>query len=208
MFNGLHEKTLLVRHEDDTFVHFEVDKVVLISGESVSDYYDIYEQYKDDYNVLIDSRLVYIILLAFIKYELELLIFDSYRNIVYNGLNFFSLITPISKVSLTIEEWKIFCAVKVLIDYFANDLAIKWNNEDVADDILKTNTKSTKYQVCSAMIVGISNQNKVQVDNSVMLKFNKNIDLVLDGEDYIENIDVPSLDVFYSIILSVIQTQL
>ena len=199
MFNGLHEKTLLVRHED---------KVVLISGESVSDFYDIYEQYKDDYNVLVDSRLVYVILLAFIKYELELLIFDPYRNTVYNGLNFFSLITPINKVSLTIKEWKIFCAVKVFIDYFANDLAIKWHNEDVAADILKTDMKSTTYQVCSAIIVGISNQNRLPVDDSVIVKFNKNISLVLDGEDYTEDINVSSLDVFYSIVLSAIQQQL
>ena len=208
MFNGLHEKTLLVRHEDDTFVHFEVDKVMLISGESVNDFYDIYEQYKDDYNVLIDSRLVYVILLSFIKYELELLIFDPYRNTVYNGLNFLSLITPINKVSLIIEEWKIFCAVKVFIDYFANDLAIKWDNENVAADILKTDTKNTKYQVCSAIIVGISNQNKLPVDDSVIMKFNKNIDLVLDGEDYTEDIEIPSLDMFYSIVLSAVQTQL
>ena len=102
MFNGTHFKTCLIRETDDTFIHFDVDEIVCINSNDIEKFVELYENRKNDWNIIIDSRMEFIILMSFIKYGLDLLIYDSHKLLTYSIVEYFSSIMYVESTEMSL----------------------------------------------------------------------------------------------------------
>ena len=203
MFNGTYSKTCLVREKDDTFIPFNVDEVICINPRSIKDFMSIMEKKE---NVLVDSRLEYILLFAFLKYGLELLIYDSYNQNVYSIIEYFSTIMYIESTEISLLNIKKYCIGKLIVNYGFPNLKIRWIKDAAISAMHEKNLYSMKYDITYMIlcVMGIKDYVKVSMDK--VEKFNQLYKDILDIKD-IAPIDDINENEFYSILCLIIDNR-
>lgn len=124
ILNGSFEKTIIIRHIDDTFISFDCT-ICIVS--TLSEFWQTYDEHKDTNNVLIDSRLDHFIAYAAIKYSDNVLIYDSYTGKVKTIYTYVSDLFHIQTNELTITQIKKLFIMYLLVIIYAKALNINWN---------------------------------------------------------------------------------
>lgn len=132
--NGLYDKTVLIRENNDTFVFFDCE-ILIIDPSDLQSLWEYYNEYIHKANIVIDSRLCYLIFYAIIKYGDNILIYDPYVIKIKTVYNFCSDYFKIQNNELNIYQYSILLIVKLIISFFMSSLDIKWNVNDVIKQI-------------------------------------------------------------------------
>ena len=179
MFNGTHFKTCLIRETDDTFIHFDVDEIVCINSNDIEKFVELYENRKNDWNIIIDSRMEFIILMSFIKYGLDLLIYDSHKLLTYSIVEYFSSIMYVESTEMSLEELKIFCIGKIIITYVVPHLKIRWNKDVELEVIHQKRSLNMKYNVMFMLMHIMNVKNFIKVSTEKMQVFEDAYDCIV-----------------------------
>ena len=157
-------------------------------------------------NVLVDSRLEYILLFAFLKYGLELLIYDSYNQNVYSIIEYFSTIMYIESTEISLLNIKKYCIGKLIVNYGFPNLKIRWIKDAAISAMHEKNLYSMKYDITYMIlcVMGIKDYVKVSMDK--VEKFNQLYKDILDIKD-IAPIDDINENEFYSILCLIIDNR-
>ena len=180
MFNGTFEKTCLIREKDDTFIPFETEEVICINPRSIKDFISIVEQHK---NIIIDSRLEYIILFAFLKYGLELLIYDSYKLGVYSIIEYFANTMYIESTEISLNDIRKYCIGKLLVDYAFPHLKIRWNKDIAIMAIHEKTLYNIKYDVVYMILRMMKPREYIKIYSDKIERFYEIFDTILKTED-------------------------
>lgn len=152
--NGLFQNTLLFREVDDTFIFFPC-QIELIDQNDLPKFWEIYDEYKDCSNILIDSRLSLLISYAAIKYGEDLLIYDPYttkiKTIYYYCSDYFKIQTN----ELTIHQIKQVFILKLLLSYFLYYLEIPWNVNNVIKNIKQMNETISSSKFSNMILIDV-----------------------------------------------------
>lgn len=204
MFNGLYKESCIVRESNDTFIPFNDYHVKIINPLSFSEYVSVYETCKDKENIVIDSRLEYIILMAFIKYELNILIYDSYRLLVCGPIEYFSSAMYVEATDLSLSDIQKYCIGKIILNYAFAHLRIRWNKDIALSTIRKNNLHNTRYEIAYMLIMMMNTNDAIKIDRSKIKAVYELYDDILSGNDIkcLKNITVPEL---YSILYIIIE---
>lgn len=204
MFNGLHKYSCIVRESNDTFIPFNDHHVEVINAMSFGEYMSVYEKYKDKENVIIDSRLEYIILMAFIKYKLNLLIYDPYRLIVCGPIEYFSTAMYVEATDLMISEIEKYCIGKLILNYAFSHLRIRWNKDIAISAMRKNNLHNIRYEIAYMIIMMMNTADAIKIDRDKIKAVYKLYDDIMNGIDIkcLKNITAPEL---YSILYIIIE---
>ena len=165
--NGSFEHTIMIRCIDDTFIHFDCD-VFLIS--SLSEFWKIYDEKKDNFNILIDSRLDQFIAYATIKYGDNILIYDSYVGRVKTIYTYVSDLFHIQTNELTIPQIRKLFVMYLLILVYVKSLNINWNVTSLIH-LIKQITNNSPQDMTDIIITYI----KIQTQSSINSSNVKNI---------------------------------
>ena len=203
MFNGTYEKVCLVREKDDTFIPFKVDEIVCINPRSIADFIEIM---KREENVLIDSRLEYIILLGFLKYELELLIYDSYTQNVYSIIEYFSSTMYIESTEISLNDIKKYCIGKLIVNYAFPHLKIRWNKDVVLSTIHERNLFNAKYDIVYTILRIMEPKEFIKIKPELIEKFNELFETISSVKD-IKPLAEINENEFYSILCVIIDNR-
>ena len=166
MFNGTHLKTCLIREKDDTFIHFNVDEIICVKPLDIESFIDLYESRKDEWNIILDNRLEYLILMSFIKYGLDVIVYDTHKLFSYPVIEYFSTSMYIESTEISLEEMKIYCIGKIMITYGLPNLKIRWNKDIELEAIHKKRTLNMKYNVMFMLIHIVNVKNFVVIDKN------------------------------------------
>lgn len=199
MFNGTFEKSCLIREIDDTFIPFNVFETILINPRSFMEFESIVSSRKNNMNIIIDSRLEYIILTAFLKYELELLIYDPYKLTVHSIIEYFASSVYIEPTELSIDEIKKYCIGKIIMTYAFGHLKIRWDKNKAISSIRENKLFNIKHDVVHMLLQMTPIENfikpaKAKINNTYAL-----FDDIMSGIDVKELTDINSSE-FYSIL--------
>lgn len=132
--NGSFPKTVLFRENDDTYVPFE-HTTVLISPVNLTQFWEIYESYKHNYNIILDSRLQILIMYATLAYSDELIVYNSYTLKVINLYDYCSEMFKISAAELNIRQIQELFIMKMVISYFLYDCEIVWQVNQIISNL-------------------------------------------------------------------------
>lgn len=168
--NGLFQNTVLIREVDDTFIFFPC-QIELIDQNDLQKFWEMYDEYKDCSNILIDSRLNLLISYAAIKYGENLLIYDPYtaqiKTIYYYCSDYFKIQTN----ELTINQIKQLFILKLLLSHFLYYLEIPWNVNNAVKNIKQINemnntSKFSNVTLINALINYVGRKKETIVDRN------------------------------------------
>lgn len=132
--NGSFLETIIFREKDDTFISFECN-VVLISPFNLTQFWNLYELYKNTYNILIDSRLQIIIMYAALAYADEILIYNSFTTRIMNLFDYCSDLFKISAFELNIRQIQELFIMKMIISFYLRDCNIQWQVNQIISNL-------------------------------------------------------------------------
>ena len=185
--NGLFADTILVRAVDDTFLTFEC-KVEIINEFDLAKLWRTIEENKNKCNVIIDSRMTWLILFAILKYENDVLIYDVYRTRIITVYRYFAKLSGISIDELSISKIKHITILKLFISHFAREYEIQWKITDIIKNMNKFTNKFVETRLSDGNLryheqtntnkfinnilnyMGILRTNKVDPENIEKLK--------------------------------------
>lgn len=199
MFNGTYFKTCLIRETDDTFIAFDVDEIICIDPCDIEAFIKLYESRKHEWNIIIDSRMEFIILMAFIKYGLELFIYDSHKLLSYSIIEYFSSIMYVESTEMSLEELKMFSIGKLIITYVVPHLKIRWNKDVELEAIHQKKTLNVKYNVMFTLMYLMSVKSFVKVSPEKLDAFNEAYDNIVSSKN-IKPLTKINENEFYSIL--------
>ena len=199
MFNGTYSKTCLIREKDDTFIHFEIDEIICVDPLDIESLVKLYESRKNEWNIILDSRLEFLILMSFIKYGLDILVYDSHKLLTYSILDYFSTYMYIEPTEISLEEMKIYCIGKLMVSYALPALKIRWNKDIELEAIHKKKTLNTKYNVMYMLIHIVNVKNFVVVTKDKIKVVDDIYDRIISSKN-ITPITSLNEDEFYSIL--------
>lgn len=199
MFNGTYERTCLVREKDDTFIPFNTDEIICINPSSFQDFVKIVDKKKNTMNILIDSRLEYIILLAFIRYKLELLIYDSYKLTVYSIIEYFSSTMYIESTEISLNDVEKYCVGKLIVNYAFSHLKIRWNKDIALTAIHERNLYNIRHDIVYMILRMIDVKEYVKVNKEKISLFTELFNKIERFED-IKALNTINENEFYSIL--------
>lgn len=123
--NGSFTKTIYICENDDLFVSFEHQTIVI---SSLPEFWDAYTQHINTHNIVLDFRMTNYIAYAVMKYGDDLLILDistrKVRTIYWYCSKYFQIQTN----ELTIQQIKQLFITNLLLLTFVRPLNIEWNN--------------------------------------------------------------------------------
>ena len=204
MFNGTYEKTCLIREKDDTFIPFETEEIICINPKSIKNFIDIVEQHK---NIIIDGRLEYIILFGFLKYGLDLLIYDSYKLGVYSIIEYFASTMYIESTEISLNDIKKYCIGKLLIDYAFPHLKIRWNKDVAIMAIHERTLYNIKYDVVYMILRMMKPREYVKITSDKIERFYEIFDMILNIKDIEPATDINENEL-YSILCLIIDKKI
>lgn len=123
--NGSFRNTKVFREVDDTFIPFS-HETILISSTNLTQFWIAYEKYKNNFNIVIDSRLQLIIMYATLAYADELLVYNTYTTHIVNLYEYCSDLCKIVASELNIRQIQELFMMKMIISYFLYDCSIPW----------------------------------------------------------------------------------
>ena len=173
--NGSFERTIMIRSLDDTFIHFPCEVFIVTS---LSAFWKLHEEHKDNSNILIDSRLDHFIAYAAIKYGDNILIYDSYTGKVKTVYMYVSDIFHIQTNELTISQIKKLFIMYLLILVYVKSLNIDWNVTSLIR-LIKQISNDSPQDMIDIIITYI----KIQAQSSINSSNVKNI-LTLINESF------------------------
>lgn len=165
MLNGIYPETILLREKDDTFIDFKA-KVCIIDQYDLQSFWEYYDEYKDNSNILIDSRLRMLIFYGAIKYGDSLLIYDAYVSKIKTLYHFASDYFKIQSNELNIQQFKILFMMKLLFSCFLTEIEIGWN----VNLVIKLIKQFENHDMISMMIQYIGLQKQTPVNNAKIIK--------------------------------------
>lgn len=205
MLNGINKKVCILRYHNDTFLHFETDKIVLLDEKThdLEKFCSIFDEYIKDYTVLIDARMTYYVLYGYLKYGMNLLIYDPMRAIIYTFVDYASIILCIDKLDLPICKLKLICAIKLFLDFACAHLNIRSKITSVVKILSesKDEMQIDKHTIIKCCIELIGIQSSCRVDNETVKTYINTIDDILKCKQYREDLPKITLDQLYSLLI-------
>ena len=202
IFNGARKRTCLVREKDDTFIPFDVDELVCINPLSIEEFKRATEG-KDDINIIIDNRLTYIVLMSFIHDGLNVLVYDPYKLIVSNIIEYFTTNMYIEAAAMSIEELRLYAIAMLVIKFGVPHLRIRWASEEVIRAIHKRKNLAEHWGVACALLSICGVHKFVQTDANELLTFINNVEEYKDAHSLNTSI---THDKFYSMLCMIIES--
>lgn len=132
--NGSFRKTKVFRDVDDTFITFDYE-FVHISPTNLSQFWRMYEKYKNTFNIIIDSRLQLLIMYATLAYADELLVYNTYTTRVVNLYTYCSDLFKIAASELNIQQIQELFLMKMIISYYLQSCSIQWQVNQIISNI-------------------------------------------------------------------------
>ena len=150
IINGLLSKSILIRSKDDTFLTFDCT-VIIIDEYDLSTFWKCINEHKQDHNIILDSRLTWLILYSILKYENDMLIYNVYNSRIITIYRYFSELSGITINELSMYRIKQITILKLLLSHFLYNFDISWNISNIIKNINKFTNKtvSTKISVDS-----------------------------------------------------------
>lgn len=153
--NGSFKNTIVFREVDDTFISFP-HTTVKVSSTNLTQFWKAYEQYKNDNNIILDSRLQLIIMYATLAYADELLVFNSFTTKVVNLYDYCSDLFKIAASELNIRQIQELFIMKMVISFYLADKSIPWQVNQILNNLKELHTYTvngiTKKSIIDIMV--------------------------------------------------------
>lgn len=159
--NGTFTSTILIREKDDTFIKFDIENIIIIKENDVDKFFNIYEENRENKNILIDMRMELIIMLAILKYENDILIYDPNKLKVSTIYNYFNEYLFINSSELSLANIKKILYVKIILDYCFSSMQILWNIRQAIEFTKKSNNIAYVLINC----IGAQAEKKCDINN-------------------------------------------
>lgn len=140
--NGSFAKTVIFREVDDTYIGFP-HKTVLISSTNLTKFWNEYEKHKNEYNIVLDSRLQLLIMYATIAYADELIVYNTFTTKVVNLYDYCSDLFKITASELNIRQIQELFIMKMIISYYLVEQGIPWQVNQIMNNLKELHTYST-----------------------------------------------------------------
>lgn len=202
-FNGARPNTCLVREKDDTFIPFKVDKLVCINPLSIEEFKRATKDKEDMFNIIIDNRLTYIILMSFLHNGLDVLIYDPYKLTVSSIIEYFTTTMYVEAAAMSIEELRLYSIAMLVIKYGVPHLRIRWASEEVIRAIQKRKNPAEHWGAACALLSICGVHKFVQTDANELLTFIKNAE---EYKDVKRMTETTTYDKFYSMLCMIIES--
>ena len=140
--NGIFNNTVLFCENDDIFCPYENTDRIHISRYNITDFIINYTRYRDNYNILIDSRLIECIIYGILYFDNDILVYNVVNNQCENIFEYAKIIFQMNITNLNIGSVKKLLFLYLFINYYLKDIEqITWNN-NTANKCIFTNTSN------------------------------------------------------------------
>lgn len=133
--NGIHAKSVIIRENNDTLITFEHEKIIIVDKDDIVEFFKIYDEMKQKYNVIIDLRMTHIIWYFIAYHGNEVLIYDPNKCKVLTLYEYLPQHYFISGYELPIRKLKIFFKTMLILSYYFSHIGIAWNVNIVIEDL-------------------------------------------------------------------------
>ena len=155
MFNGLYNESIILRPKDDSFLQFKAEIVIVDSSDLLKALKYLPEKTKK--NLILDDRLVNIIALLVIRHPLSVLVYNSYKCVVYNIFSYIENQYGLTGFSLSIDMVQLFVSAKLMFDYY---LHMPINSQKILQTMENKKNINKKKTITEIMIDSIELQEK------------------------------------------------
>ena len=140
--NGIFNSTVLFCENDDIFCPFIKTERVFINRYDISGFLSAYNEYKNNNNIIIDSRLTECIIYGILYYDNDLLIYNIGNNRCENIFEYAKMTFQMNTTNLNIGSIKKLVFLYLFVNYYLKDVEqISWNN-NTANKCVFTNTSN------------------------------------------------------------------
>ncbi len=154
--NGSYKETIYFREKDDTYCSIPDTRIILINPLKISSFFELYDTYKNEYNIVIDSRLEWIIIYGILRYETNILIYNILSNTVINIFSWCRLKMSIMNCEINVSFTKKILLLYLFVNYYLKDCRIHWNSND-AINAIKQSGDNNNYITLDYIIIYINN---------------------------------------------------
>lgn len=127
--NGIFKETILFTETDDVFCPIKNLTKIFIKKEYISDFLKMYASYKDNKNIIIDSRLKECLIYAILLYDCDVVIYNVVNNRCDNIFMFSRDLFQINTNNLNIHYIRKILFLHLFINFYLKDIStVVWNN--------------------------------------------------------------------------------
>lgn len=120
--------SIIIAEKDDIFYSLKDYKTIIIKDKfNINEFMEIYNNYKDNNNIIIDSRLIEIIIYAVILYDVSIYIYNVNNSKIDNIFRWIKNIFHINPCSFNIKYIKHILFLFIFVNYYLKPYNIRWN---------------------------------------------------------------------------------
>jgi len=116
--NGLFTKNCIFRSKNDTILNIQHDKVIIINNTDITQFMKYYEEIKNEYNIIIDSRLNILISFFIVYIDYTIFVYNPYTLKINTLFEYISSTYDTLPFELSTNQIRIISVVKIIIDYY------------------------------------------------------------------------------------------
>lgn len=140
--NGIFNNTVLFCENDDIFCPYINSERIHIRRYDVSNFLNTYNKYRNNNNIIIDSRLTECIIYGILYFDNDLLIYNVVNNQCENIFEYAKITFQMNTTNLNIGSIKKLVFLYIFINYYLKDIdQISWNN-NTANKCIFTNSSN------------------------------------------------------------------
>lgn len=127
--NGIFKETILFTEIDDIFCPIDNLTKIIVKKYEIENFLSLYAKYKDNKNIIIDSRLIECLIYAILLYDNDIIIYNVVNNKCENIFIFSKNIFQINTNNLNMFYIKKILFLYIFINFYLKDInKVVWNN--------------------------------------------------------------------------------